>query len=79
MNWKVELGKIMAHLSVEQRLEWLAIEMQNLESLTVAEPWKRSILEDIEDREYGRAIVKATGNWEPPDPPGWEGGFADNH
>lgn len=18
-------------------------------------------------------------NWEPPDPPGWEGGFADNH
>jgi hypothetical protein len=22
---------------------------------------------------------EADPNWEPPDPPGWEGGFADNH
>jgi hypothetical protein len=23
--------------------------------------------------------IKAADNWEPPDPPGWEGGFAANH
>ena len=70
---------IRERLSLDERLRFAAAEMKELESLTVAEPYRRSMLEDIEDRNYDRAIAKATGNWEPPDPPGWEGGFAENH
>lgn len=29
--------------------------------------------------EIGCLIAEAKGEYEPPDPPGWEGGFADNH
>jgi len=76
----VEIHRAMAHLNIEERLELVAIEMQNLEELTVAVPWKRAIFEDIEDREYARARSKATGDYEPPDDPdAWSGGFADNH
>ena len=78
-SWRIDLGKVTAGLTLDQRLEWMAIEMENIESLTIAMPWARSIFEDIEEREYKRAIQKATGNWEPRDPPGWEGGFAENH
>lgn len=77
---RIQIAQLMAHLTLDERLEMAAIEMDNLEKLTVAEPFKRSAFEDIEDREYDRAKQKATGNWEPPDDPdAWAGGFADNH
>ena len=41
--------------------------------------WMQDILDDIVNQEYARAIAKARGDYEPPDPPGFEGGFAENH
>lgn len=79
MSWKSDLGKATSLLTLNQRIEWLAIEMQNIESLTVGDPWRRSMFEAIEEREYQLAQQKASGNWEPRDPPGFEGGFAENH
>ncbi len=70
---------IRERLTLDERLRFAAEEMKALEALTVADPYRRSMLEDIEEREYSRAISKATGNYEPPDAPGWEGGFAENH
>ena len=86
MTYKVEMGQVLSRMTVEQRLEMHAHEAQNLCSLLYPEiqsrglrSWNQETFEDIENREYERAISKATGNYEPPDGPGWEGGFADNH
>jgi len=86
MNYKVEMGNLLAQMTLEQRLEMHAIEARNLLgliyqlALTNPRPfdnWAESIFEDIEDREYEDAIAKATGNYEPPDETdAWSGGFA---
>ena len=76
---RVALSEAMLGLTVKDRLEWVAIEMDSLSLLATYDPWNNDILGDIEAGEYKRAIAKARGDYEPPDPPGFEGGFADNH
>lgn len=71
---------------LRRRLEAVALEMRSLWDLRTTADCTREetiavndILRDIENYEYDRAIAKARGNWEPPSPPGFEGGFAENH
>lgn len=84
-NWRIELGRIYSGMTLMQRLEWFALEAQNLDQLTELgkhgiPTMARSAFDDVMDyQNYERAIAKARGDWEPPDPPGFEGGFADNH
>jgi hypothetical protein len=65
--------------TIEQRLHDVAIEMENLSQITQAEPWLNAILEHIEERKYKEARWRLSPDWEPSDPPGFEGGFANNH
>jgi hypothetical protein len=82
---RVRLGAAYAGLGIRERFEWVALEMQNLNEILntyhgdAEEVFLNDIYEEIQCEEFQRAIDKLRGNWEPPDPPGWEGGFADNH
>lgn len=76
----LELHRVLARFTINERLEACALEMQNLQQLSTAfDDSEKGTFEDIEAGEYARAIQKARGDWEPPDPPGFEGGFAPNH
>jgi hypothetical protein len=85
MNWRIQLGRIYAEMTLMQRLEWFALEAHHLDQLTEIgkhgiPTMARSAFDDVMDyQDYERAIQKASGNWEPTDPPGFEGGFAENH
>lgn len=77
-----EVERLMADWSLLQRVRFTAVLM--LEVLHATVPLEQFEIEpqafdDIQMGEFGRAIQRCDGNWEPPDPPGWEGGFADNH
>ena len=80
---KAALAAIRAEMTIMERLEVHAIEARDLCDIvwaTSADSFQKEALSDIEDREYNRAISKATGNYEPPDDTdAWSGGFADNH
>ena len=79
---------VCAMLDAAERVELAALLMQEMDAelpdrdknfMWGESGMLRSAHDDIEEGEYGRAIAKARGDWEPPDAPGWEGGFAPNH
>ena len=75
----VEYHQGLAHLSMKDRLLAYAIESENLAELAVHDTNIDSFLWSIHLDKYEEAKCKARRDYEPPDPPGWEGGFADNH
>lgn len=63
------------------RLEVLVREHVAFEEMAATEHNRliQDVLYDIALGDLGRALLRATDNYEPPDAPGWEGGFASNH
>lgn len=72
----------MAGWTVTERIRFVAEELENLTQILHNDPHysvDAMAMGEIEMQNYQTAIQMVEGNWEPADPPGWEGGFAENH
>lgn len=66
-------------MTMKERLLAFALEAENLDHLSNTDHEVAFVFDAIMMGEFSDAVRKARGDWEPPDPPGWEGGIADNH
>jgi hypothetical protein len=61
----VAMSEVLARMTLNERLEAHAREAENLFLLTAGDPWARDILNDIHAGDWGEAVIKATGNYDP--------------
>ena len=80
-NNYLEVCRLMASWSLTERVRFVAEELQNLNQIIGLGDGDvlQDAMSDIFTEKFEEAISRCDGDWEPPDPPGWEGGFADNH
>lgn len=70
--------------TIKERLVAFVLEARNLHELSFGTSGDNAlfiadVLGDLATENFDVALAKARGEYESPDPPGWEGGFAENH